>query len=103
MLLFQLQLKKDQQDLEEEVFLVDIQQLKEKLSADKAPRIKKIYEIMALELALRKEICCEKGTIKSRSARERTEDERESSGGDSKKFSFLRLVNSEFRVRLRFC
>lgn len=33
---------------------------------------------MALELALQKEMCCEKDTIKSRSARERTtEDERE--------------------------
>lgn len=69
-------------------FLVEIQQLKEKLSADKVPRIKK-NEIMALELALQKEMCCEKDTIKSRSARERTtedERERESSGEDSKNF-----------------
>lgn len=71
-------------------FLVEIQQLKEKLSADKVPRIKKKKnEIMALELALQKEMCCEKDTIKSRSARERTtedERERESSREDSKNF-----------------
>lgn len=44
---------------------------------------------MALELALQKEMCCEKDTIKSRSARERTtgdERERESSREDSKNF-----------------
>lgn len=50
MLLFQLQLKKDQLHLEEEaaknqrdndVFLAEIQHFKEKLSADKATRTKK--------------------------------------------------------------
>lgn len=101
----QLQLKKDQQDLQKaaaktqrdkELSLIIIQQLKGKLSADKAPRKKK-NEIMALALALQTEIFCEKDTIKSGSVRERTsEDERESSKNSSSICHFSSFLCFQF-------